>query len=84
MDFIIVTPESLMMYDQHGLFKRDVVTIGVLNIRTISIEKDKFLYSLFDNGDIIVLSESNVEYGKVTLRRVPRPEKRRNQIANII
>ena len=73
-----------MMYNQHGFFKKDVVTIGVINIKTISIEKDKFLYSVFDNGDIIILSESGIPYGKVTLRRIPRPEKRRNQVANII
>jgi len=49
MDFMIVTPESLMMYNQRGLLKRDVVTVGVLNIKTISIEKDRFLYDIFDN-----------------------------------
>ncbi|MFA7717955.1 MAG: hypothetical protein WC875_04535 [Candidatus Absconditabacterales bacterium] len=84
MDFIIVTPESLMMYDQTGIFKRDVVTIGVPNIKTISLRKKGFLYSIFDNGDIIVLSEANITDGEVTLKWVPRPEKRRNQIANII
>jgi hypothetical protein len=39
MDFIIVTPESLMMYDQTGIFKRDVFTIGVPSIKTISLKK---------------------------------------------
>jgi hypothetical protein len=73
-----------MMYDQTGIFKRDVFTIGVPSIKTISLKKKWFLYSLFDNGDIIILSEANISYGEVILRRVPRPEKRRNQIANII
>jgi hypothetical protein len=73
-----------MMYDQTGIFKRDVVTIGVPNIKTISLRKKWFLYSIFDNGDIIVLSEANITDGEVTLKWVPRPEKRRNQIANII
>lgn len=84
MDFIIVTPESLMMYDQHGLFKRDTITLSVLNIKTISIQKDKLLYSIFNNGDIVILSEADIPFGEVKLRWVPRPEKRRNQIANII
>ena len=49
MDFIVVTPESLMLYDQGGIFHREEITIGVLNIKTISIRKDKLLYSIFDN-----------------------------------
>ncbi len=84
MDFIIVTPESLMLYSQHGIFKRDTTTLNVVNIKTISIQKDKFLYSVFNNGDIVILSESDIPYGEVTLRWIPRPEKRRNKIANII
>jgi len=81
---MIVTPESLMMYNQRGLLKRDVVTVGVLNIKTISIEKDRFLYDIFDNWDIIILSESDIPYGELVFSWIPRPEKRRNQIANII
>jgi len=84
MDFIIVTPESLMLYSQHGIFKRDTTTLNVVNIKTISIQKDKFLYSVFNNGDIVILSESDIPYGEVTLRWIPRPEKRRNQMVKVI
>lgn len=85
LDFVIVIPGCVMMYDQLGIFKRNVVTISSFSIKTISIKKEKFLYSVFDNGDIIVLSEWDVhQNGESTLRRVPRPEKRRNQMARII
>ena len=85
MDFVIVIPNSIIMYDQGGILKRNVVTISAQSIKTISIKKSGLLYSIFDNGDIVILTEGDVaQNGEVTLRRVPRPEKRRNQIVKIV
>lgn len=85
MDFIIVIPNTIMMYDQWGLFKRNVVTISVQSIKAISIKKSWLLYSIFDNGDIIILTEWDSEHnGEIKLRRIPRPEKRRNQMIKVI
>ncbi|HMS90772.1 MAG TPA: hypothetical protein PKC87_00995 [Candidatus Absconditabacterales bacterium] len=85
MDFIIVVPDSIMMYDQGGILKRDVITINAQSIKTISVKKSGLLYSIFDNGDIIILAEGDTERnGETILRRVPRPEKRRNQMLKII
>ena len=40
---------------------------------------------MFDNGDIIILTEGDTEHnGEVKFRRIPRPEKRRNQIVKVI
>lgn len=73
------------MYDQWGLFKRDTITISAQSIKTVSIRKNKILYSIFDNGDIIILTEWDSRGdGEVTLRWIPRPEKRRNQMARIV
>lgn len=85
LDFIIVIPSCIMMYDQWGLFKRDTITISAQSIKTVSIRKNKILYSIFDNGDIIILTEWDSRGdGEVTLRWIPRPEKRRNQMARIV
>ncbi len=85
MDFIIVIPDAIMMYDQWGILKRDVVTISVQSVKTISVKKAWLLYSIFDNGDIIILAEGDTERnGETVLRWVPRPEKRRNQMVKII
>ena len=85
LDFILVIPSCILMYDQWGIFRRDVITISSQSIKTISIKKDKFLYSVFDNGDIIILTEWDSHGdGEVTLRRVPNPEKRRNQMGKIV
>ncbi len=85
LDFIIVIPSCMMMYDQWGIFKKNIVTISAQSIKTISIKKNKILYSIFDNGDIIILTEWDVQQNwEVTLRWVPRPEKRKNQMAKLI
>jgi len=43
------------------------------------------LYSIFDNGDIIVLTEGDNEHvGEIKFRWIPRPDKRRNQIVRVI
>lgn len=85
MDFIVVIPNSIMMYEQWGILKRNVVTVSTQSIKTISIQKSWLLYSMFDNGDIIILTEGDTEKnGEMILHRIPRPEKRRNQIVKVI
>jgi predicted membrane protein len=84
-DFILVIPSCMIMYDQRGVLKRNVVTISAQSVKTISIKKEKFLYSVFDNGDVVILTEWDSHGdGEVILRRVPKPEKRRNQMAKLI
>jgi len=39
MDFIIVIPNSIIMYEQEGLFKRNVSTISTQSVKTITIKK---------------------------------------------
>lgn len=85
MDFIIVVPSSIIMHDQSGLFKKNIVTISAHSVKSISVKKTWLLYSIFDNGDLIILTEGDIEQnGEITLRRVPRPEKRKNQMVKVI
>ena len=57
LDFIIVTPDVLIMYDQGGIFKRNIISTNEKSIKTISVKKSGLLYSIFNNGDIIFLTE---------------------------
>jgi hypothetical protein len=85
MDFIVVIPNSIMMYDQWGILKRNIHTISALSIKAISINKAWLLYSLFDNGDILILTEWDTEHdGEIRFRRIPDPEKKKNQIVKIV
>lgn len=85
MDFIIVIPHAIMMYEQWGVLKRNVITISTQSIKAISIKKSWLLYSVFDNWDIVILTEWDSEHnGEIKLRRIPRPEKRRDQMVQVI
>jgi hypothetical protein len=43
------------------------------------------LYSIFDNGDIIILTEGDIEQnGEIKLKWIPRPEKRKNQMMKVV
>ncbi len=85
MDFIIVIPSYIVLYDQWWLFKKNVITINAQSVKSISVKKNGLLYSIFDNGDLVILTEWDIEQnGEIKLRRVPRPEKRRNQMVKVI
>jgi hypothetical protein len=71
------------MYDQKWLLNKKVITLNEKSIKTISVERAGFLYSIFNNWDIIVLSEWDMDHWEITLKWIPRPEKRKKQIAKI-
>lgn len=76
MDFIIVIPHAIMMYNQWGLFTRDIITISSQSIKAISIIKSGLLYSIFNNGDIVILTEGDTEQRwEIKLHRIPKPDK---------
>lgn len=56
-DFSIITPQGVHLYNQRWLFARTMSVLNVNNIRTVNVQKVTLIYSLFDNGDIIFLSE---------------------------
>lgn len=85
MDFAIVTPESLVMFNQTWIFKRDTAEIDMEKIKTISIKKRTILYSVFDNWNIIFLSEwDNNNYWEIILVFIANPEEKRDKINAII
>lgn len=85
MDFSIVTPRALTRYNQSWILRRDIKTSNARNIKTIAIRKNNFLYNLFDNGDLIFLSEWNVErQGEITLHFIYDPEERKKEIVAIM
>jgi uncharacterized membrane protein YdbT with pleckstrin-like domain len=84
MDFVIVTPDSLIEYNQTGLFNKKVVTINEKSIKTITVERKGLLYSIFNNGNLIFLSEGDETRGDITFFYVYNPEELRNQAAIIM
>lgn len=84
MDFTIVTPKALIRYNQHWIIDRHIKTIDAVNLRTVFIQQKWLLYSIFNNWDIIFLSEWEKAYGEIRLEYIYKPEKNRRIIAKII
>lgn len=85
MDFIVVTPDMLVMYDQSGLLKSNVVSTNEHSIKTITVKKSGLWDSIFNLGNIIFFTEwDTADLGEIILRWVSNPEKRKNQIAQIM
>lgn len=83
MDFSIITPQAFIRYDQTGFFKRTSKVIDLTHVRSVSVEKSGIINSLFNNGNLVVLSEwSDTSFwrdpkedaGKVYFRYVKNPE----------
>ena len=56
-DFTIITPTGVFLYNQRGILYRTTSAMNIENIRTVNVKKSTLLYALFNNGDIIFLSE---------------------------
>lgn len=56
-DFTLITPQSFIRYDQTWLFKRTSKVIDLTHVRSVSVEKKGFINSIFNNWNLVVLSE---------------------------
>ena len=62
MDFIIVTKDEIESFNQSWIFKREIVSLDIRKIRSISTEKDWFFKSLFNIWSLKILSEWDSEH----------------------
>jgi len=86
MDFSIVTPEYLTRYNQTWFFKRDIKSSYVRNIKTITIVKNDPLYNIFNNWNLIFLSEWDREKWdwEIVLHYIQNPEEKKKEITRIM
>ena len=84
MNYLIATTSYIIKYSQYGLFHRDITTLNTKNIKTITITKSWFRYSLFNTWDITFLSEWDLEKWEIIVHYVRKPEKVRYSIMEIL
>lgn len=85
MDFALVTPKALIMFNQTWIFKKDMATVDVEKIKTILVKKRNFLYSIFNNWDLIFLSEwDSNNFWEIILFFIYKPEEKKDKISKII
>ena len=86
MDFSVVTPEYLTRYNQTWFFKRDIKSSYVRNIKTITIIKNSIWYNIFNNWNLIFLSEWDREKWdwEIVLHYLQNPEDKKKEITRIM
>ena len=86
LDFSVVTPEYLTRYNQTWFFKRDIKSSYVRNIKTITIVKNSFWYNIFNNWNLIFLSEWDREKWdwEIVLHYIQNPEGKKKEITRIM
>jgi len=85
LDFAIITPHQVSFYNQQGLFSRNLRTLDVDKIKTITVEKQGFLRSLFNFGSIVFLAEGDMDWrGSGMLNYIHAPERLKDKIKKII
>ncbi|MDD2565746.1 MAG: hypothetical protein PHZ26_04225 [Candidatus Gracilibacteria bacterium] len=73
MDFAVVIPGKIILYNQSNL-SRDVQTINSEKIKTITSKHAKLLGSIFDFGEITILTEGDeANMGEMTLQYIACP-----------
>lgn len=84
LDFGVITPKWVFSYNQTGILKRNMTSLNVQNIRSIIVNKAWLIYSIFNNGDIIILSEwSDNQKGEAKFNYVNDPETKRQRMKQI-
>ncbi len=85
LDFALITPYQVSFYNQQGIFSRQLRTLDVDKIKTITVEKAGLLRSLFNFWSIVFLSEGDMD-GRWSwmLNYIHAPEKLKEKIKDII
>lgn len=91
MDFIIVTPEALIRYNQEWFFKRISKTIDLKDVRSTSVRKAGLIDSIFNNGSLVFLSEAwereddeAMRAGEIVFRYIYHPDKVNSEVNKLL
>jgi len=85
LDFVVVTPNELIYYNQEGILSRKWRTIDTEKIKTITVNKSGLIRSIFNFGNIVVLSEWDEQWdGEINFSFVDDPENLKMKMLQII
>ncbi len=86
MDFTIITPREIACYNQSFLFKTSVRTLEIDKIKSVRIEQEGILKSIFNYGSIIFFAEGDQtnQMGDITLWYITDPIKLRDKIGELV
>ncbi len=84
MDYCIITPDEVILTQQEWIFRRIVRTLDVRKIKSIYINKQTLLYSIFDAGKIVFMSDGDEQFWEIVFDFMQDPEGQKEKIQEII
>lgn len=84
MDFVIVSPEQLVAYDQTGVLNRVTRSLELSKIKTINVVTEGRLSSIFNYWSIVFLAEGDAQNGDIKLSFIIDPVDLRNTIYRLM
>ena len=85
LDFVVVTPKQLISYNQEWILSRKWRTVDVDKIKTITVNKDGLLRSLFNFWNIIILTEWDEQWTwEINFSFIDDPDNVKFKVLNII
>jgi len=85
LDFVIVTPDKLVYYNQEWVFSRKGRTIDAEKIKAITVNKTGILRSIFNFWNIVILTEWDETWeGEINFKFVDDPDRVKFKILEII
>lgn len=84
MDYVIITPRQIVVFDQDWILKRETRSLDPSKIKTINISSAWLMGSIFNFGSIVFLAEWDREHGDIKLNYIYRPVMLRERIEELI
>lgn len=85
LDFLVITPNRIIFYNQENIFTRRWRTIKVESVKTITVHKSWLIRSIFNFGSLIILTEwDEVWNWEIDFKYIKNPDKVRQKIFKII
>jgi hypothetical protein len=84
MNYAIFTPNEAVLVEQKGIFNRNIKSLDIQKIKSITIKKKNLFFSIFNDGIITILSEGNQHWWNITFKYIHNPEAAKEKIRNII
>ncbi len=84
MDYAIFTPDEVIFVEQINIFNREIKSLDVAKIKSITTRKKNLFFSLFDSGLLTIISEWNEKLWEIVLNYVYKLEHVKKKIHEII
>ncbi len=84
MNYAIFTPDDAILIEQKWLFKRDIKTLDIKKIKSISNKRSNIIFSIFNSGMLSILSEGNEKSWDIIFKYVHNPDYAQSEIQKLM